>query len=95
MATFKVGQRVRKIRSSGLPKAHFIAPIGVCGVVIAVGVIGHNSGQRWDYEVRYDGYGKHRFYADADQLEPIQPERNQTIAWSECVWKPEHLRETA
>lgn len=34
-------------------------------------------------------------YTHTDQLEPLQPERNQTIAWSECVWKPEHMRAEA
>ena len=29
------------------------------------------------------------------RIEPIQPERNQTIAWSQCVWKPEHMRAEA
>lgn len=93
MAMFRVGQRVRKVRMSGMSKANPIVPVGTCGVVIAVGVIGYNTGEPWDYGIRYDHYGDKMFFADAPQIEPIQPERNQTVAWSECLWQP--TKETA
>jgi hypothetical protein len=30
---------------------------------------------------------------DLDRLEPIMPEGNKVVSWSECLWMPPHLRE--
>lgn len=46
-----------------------------------------------DCTVDWDaGYGS---WAQTSQLEPIQPERNQVIAWRECLWQPNKTEEHA
>lgn len=103
MSKFYVGQRVRLARPF-CQKNH-----GLTGVIRELSdepfVSKHgtvwsravNCFCDWDnclrdgpYELGFNGTACH-----TDQLEPLQPERNQTIAWSECVWKPEHMRAEA
>lgn len=40
-----------------------------------------------DVIVDFDNYGRRASHTS--RLEPIHPERNQVISWSECLWQPE------
>lgn len=107
MSKFYVGQRVRIKWSTGWP-----ALAGAEGEILYVsdgmpcrarqaGM--HPLGGGTYYGVAPSGQssntlpGGRLFEPTADQLEPLQPERNKTIAWSDerCVWKPEHMRAEA
>jgi hypothetical protein len=99
MSKFYVGQRVRIRWCLSWPEL-----AGAEGVI--VGRKTCTDLKTWklmDWEVAPDAWGDSsapgscgRYFApSSDQLEPLQPERNQTIAWSECVWKPEHMRAEA
>lgn len=96
MATFRVGQRVRYVRkhSSVQSMGTTTIPLGSTGVLKA-------SQVPWkaDFYMLFDDYKSAHpdgcFLMNSDMIEPIQPERNQTIEWSECLWQPEHQRESA
>jgi hypothetical protein len=88
MATFRVGQRVR-VKSAVYPNA--VATVTSELHLTDEGELGHRidvDGIPPPFPVKY-------WTATPDRLEPLQPERNQTVAWSECAWMPEHLREVA
>lgn len=94
MATFFVGQRVKKVRGMN---------VGNTGVVV-----GFYSGQErpeFSIRIRFDHAGPvvvmgllgDRRTVSApgdvsrcrpDHLEPIVPEGMQPVAWSECLWQP-------
>jgi hypothetical protein len=90
MATFRVGQRVRIVR------VDYAADLDVLGheaIIVPPDGIPAMDGGRYDYDIITDN--GLAMTVSAWMLEPIQPERNQAIAWSECLWTPEHLREPA
>jgi hypothetical protein len=99
MSKFYVGQRVRlarPVRPENKNKTgtirEFITPkLNIDGYM-------SNCNVDWDDGLR-DGFDRgprgRLLVTSTDQLEPLKPERNQTIAWSECVWKPEHMRAEA
>lgn len=93
MATFRVGQRVRCVRRGEVTgHAHVLASklkIGFTGTVVG---LGHKPAT---YLLEPDEFPGSRGLVNGWQLEPLQPERNQTIAWSECAWQPPHMREVA
>lgn len=95
MSKFYVGQRVKKVRGNDP---------GMTGVVAEIDNTDSRSlGVRADHDgAGYDSLDCHELYRAGEvvfgypaDFEPLQPERNQTIAWSECVWKPEHMRAEA
>ena len=97
MATFRVGQRVRLVKN--MNPCPPVLPIGTEGKIIP-----HNGKlsrgadgtiYQTEYCVVWDGDDGRIRGADGWQLEPIQPERNQTIPWSECLWQPNQQEETA
>lgn len=93
MARFYVGQRVRVRHDVGAPRcagreATIIGPL-------SLGRGGDGNGY-WGYPVDVDGVGRLttlgvQMIALDWQIEPIT-DSNSVIAWSECAWKPEHLR---
>lgn len=96
MATFRVGQRVRYVRH------HPSVTVRGCGEVPlgATGVLKPSSRpDRADFCILFDEYKSDawdgQYLMNSDMIEPIQPEGNRVIAWSECLWMPEHLRESA
>lgn len=102
MTVFRVGQRVRKVRRRTGPVINPTiydstspsVPIGSEGTVVnaspfdeGMWIVLFDTCRSSHPEGSYSMHG----YA----LEPIQPEGNKVIAWSECLWQPSHLRETA
>jgi len=101
MATFRVGQRVRVI-DNGRPLGSRRGPL--CDGQTSIGreatIIGPlrlarfaYSADGYAYPIDVDGLGRlndfgNQTMAKPEWLEPIQPERNQVIAWSECLWQP-------
>jgi hypothetical protein len=92
MSKFYVGQRVRIVRADVNPHL-----IGTEARIIGPYRKGRNktlpAWYGWPLDVR--GSSGNQIVAEEWKIEPLQPERNQTIAWSECVWKPEHMRAEA
>lgn len=97
MARLGVGQRARFV-SARVPEG--IPYIGSEVLIVAgkqpIGrspYNGRNNPCEADFLVEhYDGKIA---LVDAWQLEPIVDPGREVIAWSECVWKPEHLRTEA
>lgn len=100
MASFYVGQRVRILWSQAWPEL-----AGQEGTV--VGVAGQESvvpGYVCEWQVAPDSWGdcvapasSHtigRFAPQSSQLEPLT-DANDLVAWEDCLWQPEHLREAA
>ncbi len=86
MATFRTGDRVRIVDAPSYPWL-----VGTCGVVVESEAYElHMTNRSWTVVADHDGK---RYGARPGEIEPIQPERNQTIAWSECLWQPEEMRE--
>lgn len=91
MTRFYVGQRVRSTidEDTGIIAAFEFHASGTncidgqlsrpCNVII-----------RWD---RMNAGG--RTAEHTDYIEPLTDPGREVIAWSECVWKPEHLRTEA
>lgn len=97
MATFRVGQRVKVVRSC---KPEDMPPPDRChwnpgcntGVLVSRLTVSQIIFGGGDWLMRLDNGIEGTVHAY--QLEPIQPERNQVISWAECKeWQPEHLRE--
>jgi len=85
MATFRVGQRVRMRATEYF--GPYKNPSGLEGTISGIGCFeGLHSGRLYAYSVDLD-CGR-ALLADAHELEPIKPARNQVIAWSECLWQP-------
>ncbi len=104
MATFRVGQRVRLIHNGRPPGMRGPLYNGQSSVGRECTIIGplrwgnFYSGAGYAYPIDIDGLGRvndfgHQSLAKPEWLQPIQPERNQVIAWSECLWQP--TKETA
>ena len=91
MATFRVGQRVRIRPYNSWPAAE--------GTIEAI--VSNNTDQPHCAAVLVDGHptppwSQYRTWSIPRHiLEPIQHEGNKVIDWSECLWMPEHMRETA
>lgn len=95
MATFRVGQRVRKVRGK--------RGIGSTAVVLDFHPISDNP--KVDFRIVHEqdwiDDGGHQWRAGdwgnscTDQWEPVVSDRNQTVEWSECLWQPEHMRQQA
>jgi hypothetical protein len=86
MSKFYVGQRVRVV-ADGIG--------GATGLIGAEGVVNElDCESEWGQggQIGIEAGGEDDWCFEPEHLEPLQPERNQTIAWSECVWKPEHMR---
>lgn len=88
MATYRVGQRVRVIRS-------IWGYEGMEATVVGVMRTARHTPPYDGYPISIDGIGelapnRKTLIAPPDAIEPIQPERNQIIPWSECLWMPEH-----
>lgn len=89
MATFKVGDRVRKIcplRDEDLARLerHSCIPVGEVGTI-------HSPGETLDWRVRWDGYGVvspcgRRYAAMEYQLAPLTPP-------AEDTWAADKVRE--
>jgi hypothetical protein len=65
--------------------------IGAEGVIVC---IDDDRQDNYCYVIRYDGV-RHLSIASSSIIEPIQPERNRVVAWEDCPWRPERLREVA
>jgi hypothetical protein len=95
MATFRVGMRVKQVRGQDA---------GATGTVAGFDVIEHNEVHGCDICIRHDGFGLddngELFEAgeildcQSCEWEPIQPEGHKTVEWSECLWRPENMRES-
>jgi hypothetical protein len=53
--------------------------------------IGPNSGRLYTWRLRSETCEK--IIANSDELEPAT-DSNDMVEWNECLWCPEHLRET-
>lgn len=104
----RVGQRVKKKADRPDP-APYSYPIGSEGVVVAIipSNIGAYDCQcgcglvyraNWKIAIRYEqisqlgGPCKWAF-TDWDYLEPILPEGNKVVSWSDCLWCPPDYKE--
>ncbi len=89
MATFRVGQRFRKVASND--DAVKPTPIGTCGVVTEVGPVwGYTKDDEiisCDYLVLMDGNTEETTLFQW-QMEPIQDDGRKVVDWSECLWQP-------
>lgn len=90
MATFRVGQRVRIV--GALKEFEYLIgkeAVVTSGLLPVAGFLEHR--------LEIDGVPPPPhctcWSAAPGHLEPIQPERNQMVEWSECAWQPPHLRE--
>lgn len=102
MATFRVGQRVRLIAVRKVGEEH---RIGKQGTIRSIGTYGPGetievkNGVRMythrgcDCTVKWDNSSRPFTAVKFWQLEPVQPEGNKVVEWSECLWQPEHLKE--
>lgn len=94
MATFRIGQRVRIVRTDYFPQF-----MGMEAVIIS-GLKPHGKYGR-GYDIDVDGVGRmnpgcSQCWVLPDQIEPLQPEGSRTVvSWEECPWQPEHLRQPA
>lgn len=93
MATFRVGQRVRLVRtflgsSSG-------RAIGSEGTIVGFGFWPEGSKPCMfrrplsfasNVLVDFDGHGE--YYQHTNQLEPVQYDGANPVAWAECLWQP-------
>lgn len=78
MAVFRVGQRVRIVRCICKEmRCH----LGKEGVIIRA------DGRYFDIDSALDVDGIPCHW-HPDHIEPIQPERNRVVAWSDCPWSP-------
>lgn len=93
MATFRVGQRVRII--GGRLNMY----VGVEAIIKSnLRLANDGRGRLWyGHELEMIGVGELDFLPvySPKYLAPIQPEHNQTIPWSECLWQPNRTDETA
>ena len=86
MARFYVGQRVRIVFAR---YAH-----GRCCVGLETVVDGFLDDGRAKLTKGLPNPSPAKFWnAFTDQLEPLTDPGREVVSWSECVWKPEHLRE--
>lgn len=104
MATFHKGQRVRIKWSEGWPEL-----AGEVGTIIEPSAYpdSHPTPGAWCWIVAPDCWGKAEaptpsvingymafvFGPREDQLEPAT-DANEKVEWENCLWIPEHLRET-
>lgn len=92
MSKFYVGQRVRIVRAALNPHL-----VGTEARIVGSYRKGKSEilppWHGWPLDVR--GSSGRQIVAQEYSIEPLQPERNQTIAWSECIWRPEHMRAEA
>lgn len=98
---WRVGMRCRLVRPRNPQNA------GVTGTVIGIGPwcrgdeVRGPDGDHFrtyfdaDCIVLWDDGDRFHCLATFDQLEPIQPEGRKVVSWSDCLWMPEHMRETA
>lgn len=90
MARFYVGQRVRVINRAS---RHFGSECKVTGVDVIAHVI--DLGERGvEVDLHCTRWSCNCVF-QPHELEPIVDPGREVIAWSECVWKPEHLRTEA
>lgn len=95
MATFRVGQRVRIVKSHrGFLQGREATIIGS----LECGCSTYTNEIYWGFPLEVDGVGRigisgFPIAVRPEWLEPIQPERNQMVEWSECAWQPPRLRE--
>lgn len=92
MSTFRVGQRVRVVVAIFRPE--IAGREGTITSDLQPGFGINSNRDIWGYEVDIDGFGRlgpsgYPWMLRPWQLEPIQPERNQTIAWEECICGPD------
>ena len=70
MATFRVGQRVKKVQMYGAYSPRETVPLGTQGIIV-----GAPGMAFWDYDVKYDGLPPERTYgsygADEHMLAPL------------------------
>jgi hypothetical protein len=92
VSRFFVGQRVRTKDPRNKWCTHMQGnETVICGQDSNLG------GEYWILEgtsLRGRGVGVYKHEA-GDYLEPIQPEGMRHVDWEECLWQPEHLRESA
>lgn len=93
MATFRVGQRVRIVRVKYRIDSLYI---GQTGTIVDHDGKPASDGKYYPIDVLMDvpvRKDRARYCAESWELEPIQPEGNSVVAWSECLWQPEEMRE--
>ncbi len=96
MAKFFVGQRVRIRWSDAWPEL-----AGAVGTIVsASNMVNPHTGYQGDWEVSPDAWWSSMspdqsgiFVPCEEQLEPATDE-NDKISWDQCIWAPEHMRET-
>lgn len=97
MATFRVGQRVKRIHkcASGCWDITRDPPakIGEEGIIVFHDGRTMRGGERREYRVKWDSFG-HVTQCHSWQLEPIS-DSNTKISWSDMadLWTPAHLGE--
>lgn len=92
MSRFYVGQRVRIVFS--LVPWEFGHLVGLEGSVMS---IDEDRLSGCKYALDIDGFGSRDQFGNSywyrpEQLEPAA-DSNSVVSWSECAWKPHHLRD--
>ena len=93
MATFRVGQRVKKVRHYD---GRSYVPIGTIGTILLHdGKPAREGRVMFDYDVAYDGIAE-RCSAMSWQIEPLY-DGHQTVNWDALkdLWQPTSESETA
>ena len=99
-----MGQRVKKVKVARASNIAEVVPSGSEGVVIAIESRGGkcSCGCGLDYRATPRRPIQVHFASEPgckvacvtwECLEPIMPEGNKVVSWSECAWNPDMLRQ--
>lgn len=88
----RVGQKVKKANAHPHERLKDEIPVGSEGRIERI--VPAELKRSADCYVQYEGRESYSSGIWSD-LEPIMPEGNKVVSWSECLWDPSHLNEKA